>query len=81
MLFHWIELQFDCTRTNPFPARSLEKKRREEGGRMRTENKELEYSLDKLREQRAEAEHRLQLVVRELWVPLPSPVTDIRIRN
>ena len=41
----------------------IEKLKKEEGSRMRSENKELEYSLEKLRQQRIEAENKLQLMV------------------
>ena len=34
---------------------------------MRSENKELEYSLDKLRQQRIEAENKLELMVCVLY--------------
>ncbi|KAL5260137.1 hypothetical protein ACHWQZ_G010301 [Mnemiopsis leidyi] len=45
--------------------KEIEKLKKEEGSRMRSENKELEYSLEKLRQQRIEAENKLQLMERE----------------
>ena len=47
---------------NDIPS-SIEKLKKDEGSRMRSENKELEYSLEKLRQQRIEVENKLELMV------------------
>ena len=54
----------------------IEKLKKEEGSRMRSENKELEYSLEKLRLQRVEAENKLQLMVSDLLYVVEILVVD-----